>query len=109
MRKCKCRRSRIDLRVREEPDMPAVGDVSSVPGRPRSPLEWLRLWFLLREPVSRREYAVSGFGLMAFKYVVEFVAVGQLTGKLYTPLDFVNPLMSAREQFSQGAPSWFGF
>jgi hypothetical protein len=46
---------------------------------------------------------------MAFKYVAEFVAVGQLTGLLYTPLDFVNPLFSAREKFAAGAPDWFGF
>ena len=75
---------------------------------PRTPLDWLRLWFLLREPVGRREYAATGFGLMAFKYLVEFVVIGQLTGLLYTPLDFVNPLISAREKFAQGAPEWFG-
>ncbi len=81
----------------------------SVLAASRGPLGWLRLWFLLRDPVGRRDYAVSGFGLMALKYVVEFAVVGQLTGKLYTPLDFINPLMSAREQFAQGAPDWFGF
>ncbi len=74
----------------------------------RTPLGWLRLWFLLRDPVGRRGYLATGFGLMAFKYVVEFVVVGQLTGKLFTPLDFVNPLMSAREKFAGGAPEWFG-
>jgi hypothetical protein len=45
---------------------------------------------------------------MAFKYLAEFVAVGQLTGQLYTPLDFVNPLLSGREKFAQGGPDWFG-
>ncbi len=89
--------------------MATIGDRSNAPGKPSTPLEWLRLWFLLRDPVGRREYALSGFGLMAFKYVLEFVVVGQLTGKLYTPLDFVNPMMSARENFAQGAPDWFGF
>jgi uncharacterized membrane protein YhaH (DUF805 family) len=76
---------------------------------PQSPWEWIRLWFLLRDPVRRREYAISGFGLMAFKYLVEFIVVGQLSGQVYTPLDFVNPLMSAREKMTVGAPGWFGF
>jgi uncharacterized membrane protein YhaH (DUF805 family) len=76
---------------------------------PRGPLDWLRLWFLLRDPVRRREYVLTGFGLMALKYIVEFVVVGQMTGQLYTPLDFINPLISAREKFANGAPEWFGF
>ncbi len=75
---------------------------------PHSPLGWLRLWFLLRDPVRRLEYAATGFGLMAFKYLVEFVVVGQMTGHLFTPLEFVNPLLSAREKFADGAPDWFG-
>src|SRR5262245_25610160 len=76
---------------------------------PRTPIGWLRLWFLLRDPVGRREYAISGFGLMAFKYVVELVVVSALTGLLYTPLDFVNRLISARAKFASGAPDWFGY
>jgi hypothetical protein len=78
-------------------------------GRPRGPLGWLRLWFLLVDPVGRREYAVSGFGLMGCKYVVELAAIWLLAGQPYTPLDFVNPLISAREQFLAGAPDWFGW
>lgn len=89
--------------------MSTAGDLTHVPGKPQTPLEWLRLWFLLRDPVGRREYALTGFGLMAFKYLVEFVVVGQLAGTLYTPLDFVNPLMSAREKMTLGAPDWFGY
>jgi hypothetical protein len=27
----------------------------------RTPLDWLRLWFLLRDPVGRRDYIISGF------------------------------------------------
>ena len=77
-------------------------------GRAGTPLDWLRLWFLLRDPVGRREYALTGFGLMAFKYVAEFLVVRQLTGHVYTLLDFVNPLISAREKFADGAPEWFG-
>jgi hypothetical protein len=75
---------------------------------PRGVLGWLQLWFLLRDPVGRREYAITGFGLMAVKYLVEFIVVGELSGQLYTPLDFVNPLISAREKLAAGTPGWFG-
>ena len=76
---------------------------------PRGPLGWLRLWFLLVDPVGRRDYAITGFGLMAFKYVVEYCVVRALSGHTYTPLDFINPLMSAREKMTAGAPDWFGY
>src|SRR5262245_59456320 len=88
--------------------MSATDSNPSIESPPRSPLDWLSLWFLLRDPVGRAEYAVTGFGLMLLKYLAEFLAVGQLAGQLYTPLDFVNPLLSARENFAQGAPDWFG-
>jgi uncharacterized membrane protein YhaH (DUF805 family) len=88
--------------------MSTIGDLRDSSGKPRAPLEWLRLWFLLRDPVRRPEYAATGFGLMALKYVVEFIVVGQMTGLLFTPLDFVNPLLTARQKFAQGAPDWFG-
>jgi hypothetical protein len=51
---------------------------------------------------------MTGFGLMALKYGFEAVAVRSLTGLSYTPLDFINPLISTRERFAQGAPEWFG-
>jgi uncharacterized membrane protein YhaH (DUF805 family) len=89
--------------------MSTAGQLSEVPGSPRTLWGWLRLWFLLVDPVGRREYAISGFGLMAFKYLVEYVVVSQLSGHGYTPLDFINPLMSAREKMTLGAPSWFGY
>jgi uncharacterized membrane protein YhaH (DUF805 family) len=83
--------------------------IANQPDSRRTPIDWLRLWFLLRDRVTRRDYDVAGFGLMALKYVVEFVVVVQLTGLLYTPLDFVNPLFSARQKLAAGAPDWFGF
>jgi uncharacterized membrane protein YhaH (DUF805 family) len=88
--------------------MATADDFSRESSRPRTFIDWLRLWFLLREPVGRREYAITGFGLMALKYGVEFAGVSAISGELYTPLNFVNPLISARERFVQGAPDWFG-
>jgi uncharacterized membrane protein YhaH (DUF805 family) len=89
--------------------MSTAGELSQQPNGQRSVLQWLRLWFFLRDPVHRREYAITGFALMSFKYIVEFVAVRAMTDLTYTPLDFVNPLMSAREKFAHGAPAWFGY
>ncbi len=45
---------------------------------------------------------------MAFKYAIEAVILGYYTSRIYSPLDFVNPLLSAREQFTAGAPPWLG-
>jgi len=56
----------------------------------------LRLWFGLSEPVSRRAYALSGFGLMGLKYVTEAVLIHYVTGRWLTPLDYGNPLISSR-------------
>jgi hypothetical protein len=55
-----------------------------------------RLWFSLREPVSRRAYALSGFALMGLKYAAEALLVHRITGRLLTPLDYLNPLLGSR-------------
>ncbi len=56
----------------------------------------IRLWFGLSAPVSRRTYALSGFGLMAFKYAAEAAVVWAVVGRTLTPLDYLNPLLGAR-------------
>lgn len=65
----------------------------------------IRLWFSVSAPVSRRAYAWSGFGLMAFKYASEALAVHQLTGAWLSPLDYLSPLLSAR-QAALGRHEW---
>jgi hypothetical protein len=62
----------------------------------------LRLWFSLEQSVGRRAYALSGFGLMAFKYAVEALVVLGATGRLLRPLDYLSPLLSAREAALRG-------
>lgn len=69
----------------------------------------IRHWFSLEGKVSRKEYVLTGVGLMLFKYAVEAGVIGYTTGKFYSPLDFINPLLSARSQFTVGAPEWLGF
>ena len=59
---------------------------------------------------SRVAYAVSGFGLMAFKYGVESGLIYFYTGKFFAPYDFLNPLLSMRQQFLvPPAPEWLGW
>ena len=65
-------------------------------------------WFSLQGTVSRKEYLLTGLGLMLFKYAVEAGVIATVSGKFYSPLDFVNPLLSVRSQFIQGAPEWLG-
>src|SRR2546426_3457315 len=67
---------------------------------------WLRLWFGFRDPVSRGTYFRHGAGLMAFKYAVDGLLVWTLAGRFWTPLDYANPLWSARYELWRGAPSW---
>ena len=73
-------------------------------------LSWLvQLWFGLSLPVNRRAYAISGFSLMALKYLGEAGAIHYYTSLVMTPLDFVNPLLTMRQQFFKApGPSWLG-
>ncbi len=70
----------------------------------------LALWFTLSRDVGRVAYAVSGIGLMAFKYGVEGGLIYFYTGKFFAPYDFLNPLLSMRQQFLvPPAPEWLGW
>lgn len=70
--------------------------------------DWLPNLFGFQARVGQLQYAGFGLSLMALKYAAEAVAIFTLTGKLYTPLDFVHPLLSAREKFTADAPLWLG-
>jgi uncharacterized membrane protein YhaH (DUF805 family) len=59
-------------------------------------------------PLSRRSYFIIGVTLMLLKYGVEYAFIREYTGKFYSPLDFLNPLLTSRQHFLQGAPEWFG-
>lgn len=94
-----------DFRLPAEPPQPE----RAAEEPPRNPvLRILRLWFLLRDPVTPRAYAVSGFALMLSKYVVEAFAFRELTGRWLTPLEFVNPLLTQRQDLLRAAPPGVG-
>ncbi|WP_254508679.1 SRPBCC family protein [Anatilimnocola floriformis] len=69
----------------------------------------LRLWFGVREPVGQAAYAVSGFGLAIFKYVVEAALIWIMVGHVFLPHDFLNPVLSMRTQLLVGSPPWVGW
>lgn len=73
------------------------------------PSWWLRLWFGIREPVTRSQYVASGIGLAAFKYAVEAAVILAFTGNGLTPLDFLNPSLAARQTALAGAPDWLAW
>ncbi|APZ93161.1 DUF805 domain-containing protein [Fuerstiella marisgermanici] len=64
--------------------------------------------FRLEGSVGRYWYSVVGFGLAVLKYVAEAAVIGAYTGKFYSPLDFLSPLLSTRATFTEGAPQWLG-
>jgi uncharacterized membrane protein YhaH (DUF805 family) len=68
----------------------------------------VKRWFSLQGTIGRREYLLTGVALMILKYAVEAGAIYYATGQFYSPLDFFNPLLSSRSQFTAGAPSWSG-
>lgn len=71
-------------------------------------MKFLRYLFCLQGKVSREQYGLVGVGLMVLKYVVEACVIAVFTSKFYSPLDFVNPLISVRSEFIVGGPDWLG-
>jgi len=67
---------------------------------------WLRLWFGFRDPVSRGTYFRHGAGLMAFKYAIDALVVWRFAGRIWTPLNYLSPLLSTRTELLRGAPPW---
>lgn len=60
------------------------------------PSRLLALWFGLRARVDARAYAWTGFSLMTFKYSIDASVAWALTGELWTPFDYLTPLLDAK-------------
>jgi hypothetical protein len=68
------------------------------------------LWFGLSADVSRWAYAASGFGLMGIKYGVEAGMLRHFSGRYFSFLDFLNPLLSMRQEFFKApTPDWMAW
>lgn len=66
----------------------------------------LRLWFGFDHPVDRRTYFTNGLGLMVVKYALDAALIGAFTGRFWTPLDYLNPLLTLRTDVLRDAPGW---
>ena len=69
----------------------------------------LQLWFGFRQDVGCVAYAAAGFVLMLFKYAIEALVLWLFIHAEFSPLDFLNPILSAREELVAGAPEWLGW
>lgn len=69
---------------------------------------WLRRshWWNCDRSLDRVTYAGIGVTLMLVKYIVEAGVIRFVMGRFYSPLDFINPLASARSRFTEGGPAW---
>lgn len=54
--------------------------------------------------MDRRTYFTHGLGLMALKYAVDAALIWGVAGRFWTPLDYLNPLWSARVELVRAAP-----
>jgi uncharacterized membrane protein YhaH (DUF805 family) len=66
----------------------------------------LRLWFGLSEPLSRGTYLFHGALLMGIKYSADNALVHAVTGRRWTPWDYVSPLFSAKSGPLEPGPAW---
>jgi polyketide cyclase/dehydrase/lipid transport protein len=67
---------------------------------------WLRLWFGFDERVDRGTYFRHGVGLTAFKYAIDALLIWRFAGIVWTPLNYLSPLWSTRQQLLQHGPPW---
>lgn len=66
----------------------------------------MRLWFGFADPVGRKAYLITGAALMGLKYAVDAALVFAATGVLWSPLAYLNPVMTLRIEAIKDAPSW---
>jgi uncharacterized membrane protein YhaH (DUF805 family) len=66
----------------------------------------LRLWFGLTARVDRSTYLVQGAALLALKLGVDVVSVYAVTGKLWTPIDYLTPVLSVQGGYLHPRPEW---
>lgn len=63
--------------------------------------------FGFRSPVNRRFYLLVGCSLMIGKYLVDALVVYLVTGILWTPIDYLIPLLQLRAEKVAAFPLWF--
>ena len=68
-------------------------------------MRWLRVWFGLAGTVDRATYFLSGIILAAVKYAGDAALVGLAMGKLWSPIDYFNPIWAVRQAALGGKAS----
>ena len=67
--------------------------------------QWLVLWFGFELPVGPRTYLMHGAALFALKYGVDALLVWLVQHRVWTPLDYLSPLLSLRVGGTT-SPTW---
>jgi len=74
-----------------------------------SDLKTIGMWFGVSQRVGPAAYAGSGLLLMILKYGVEALIFWQFASTIFTPWDFINPLLASRESLVRPAPEWLAW
>lgn len=67
-------------------------------------MKLVRLLFGLSDPVDRKSYVIAGLALAALKYAIDFVVVYLATGKYWTLLAYLSPVLVLRNEMLRPAP-----
>lgn len=67
----------------------------------------LKLLFGMKERISQKTYLFWGLLLMVVKYLGELGIYFSATGEIFTPIRFLNPLITERYPMSSGLPDWY--
>jgi uncharacterized membrane protein YhaH (DUF805 family) len=63
-------------------------------------------YFGFEEPVNQRMYLQTGLALMVVKYIVDATVIHTVTGKVWTPADYLLPLLTVKEAKISAFPLW---
>jgi uncharacterized membrane protein YhaH (DUF805 family) len=85
---------------------PTAAPPSSSAAQPGPFARVLRLWFGFQDPVGRRAYLLTGVALMALKYALEAALVFATTGKIWSPIAYLSPILTLRIEGFRDAPEW---
>ncbi len=66
----------------------------------------LRRWFVEFGPISRSIYLRDGAALMAAKYLIDALFIKMVSGAWWTPLDYLSPGITLREEKLALVPAW---
>ena len=69
-------------------------------------MKLLRYLFGLQDEVTRKGYLIAGFSLAALKFAIDFALVYFTTGKYWTLLAYLSPIMILRNEALDPAPEY---